>query len=200
MANFCSTCTYLKVDGDTKNGAFWCESKKDWIYANEVECYYYCTAYSRPSRVADKAKQYSIDSQKSGGCYITTMLCKILSMNDNNFYLNMLRNFRNTHLQNNREGLKILIEYDLIGPKISQMLEQDPDQFHIAYTLFNNYIIPTCQYINEKKYNEAISKYIEMTNKLIVYYNLNKDLDIKVEEYEANQCGHGIIRKKLSYI
>ena len=199
MANLCSTCTYLKVEGDTKNGAFWCESQKEWVFANETECRYYCKAYSRPSRVADKAKQYSIDSQSSGGCYITTMLCKILSMNDNNIYLNMLRDFRNSHLQNNSEGLRILIEYDSVGPQISKMLETDPDQFHIAYTLFNNYIIPTCHFLNEKKYSEAIRTYMEMTNKLITYYNLNKNNDINVDEYDAKQCGHGAIRKKFSY-
>lgn len=200
MANFCSTCTYLKVDGDTNNGKFWCESIKDWIFANEVECRYYCTAYSRSSSVAQKAKKYSEQSQIHGGCYITTMLCKILAMNDNNPYLNKLRQFRDNYLQNCEEGLKILIEYDIVGPQISSMLEQDTNKFNIAYNLFNEYIVPICNFLDKNQYSYAINMYAEMTNKLVLYYQLNLDMNINYEEYEPSQCGHGAIRKKLSYI
>lgn len=193
----CAECTYLKVNGDTKNGQFWCEYKCDWKFANELECYRYCKAYDRSSSVADSAINYSIESQKSTtACYITTTLCKILSMEDDNIFLTVLRGFRKNYLQKSEEGLKILLQYDGVGPKISKSLQEDNGRFNMAYILFNNYIVRVVDYIAEEKYNEAISLYTEMTNKLISFYGIDDTVDVTVDEIEPELSGHGILVKK----
>lgn len=199
MAHTCSECTYLNVGGDTNNGKFWCENKCEWIYANELECWKYCTAYSRSDSVARSAKEYSERNQSSGsGCYITTALCNIMNMPDNNHYLQTLRRFRKDYLQKNMRGLKILLEYDVIGPKISKTLEKEQSKFSMAYTLFSNYIVPTVECIGMEQYEKAIQIYTEMTNKLIKYYNIDQNINFTIDEIESSLSGHGRIIKKLA--
>ncbi len=199
MAHTCSECTYLNVGGDTKDGKFWCEYKCEWVYANQLECWKYCTAYNRSDSVARSAKEYSERNQSSGsGCYMTTALCDIMNMPDDNHYLQTLRRFRKDYLQRNVRGIKILLEYDVIGPKISQMLEKEQSKFSMAYTLFSNYIVPIVESIGMEQYEKAIQIYTEMTNKLVKYYNINQNMNLTIDEIEPSLSGHGRIVKKLA--
>ena len=43
-------------------------------------------------------------------------------MNDDNYYLNSLREFRNNYMQQNKKYLPLLAEYDIIGPIISNRI------------------------------------------------------------------------------
>ena len=120
----CSECTYMKLpdclqDGeikgvDTKGGKFWCKYY-DWVLANHDACSYFCRAGNREPSVCEKAEEYSRGYGSSSGCYITTALCNILSMNDNDLFLTVLRVFRDKFLQKSDDGLKILMQYDVIG-------------------------------------------------------------------------------------
>lgn len=198
MIDYCSQCTYLKIDGDKNYGKYWCDNMKEWKYADDDKCRYYCDAYSRSSSDAQKAYDFSKQSKGNSGCYLTTITCQILSMKDDNVYLNTLRNFRNNYLQTSREGLELLIQYDEIGPQISRCISKDSEKFNIAYTLFNNYIAPITLDIMDLEYEKAISQYMEMTNKLIKYYNIDNSVKTKVDEIEPSLTGHGVLQKKLA--
>lgn len=197
MIDYCSECTYLKINGDTNYGKYWCENMKEWKYASDKKCNYYCDAYSRSSYDAKAAYKFSEDSKKPD-CYLTTLVCNILSMDDNNVYLNNMRSLRKNYLQKNEKGLKLLIEYDVVGPKISEAIMCDNGKFNIAYTLFNNYISPITLDILDRKYDEAITKYTEMTNKLIKYYGIDNKVEVSVDEIEPSLAGHGLLQKKLA--
>lgn len=175
MAHTCSECTYLKTDGNWPDiyGRYWCKKKDTEIMANSQECGSFCQAYSRSSSTAKSYYDYSKDHQSSSGCFITTITCEILGMNDNNQYLNSLRKFRNNILQKNKETIKILEEYDFIGPLIAEKLRNDPNRLKIAQSLLVNTIIPVAYNTEMGNYNEAIKKYLEMTKSLITRYNLN---------------------------
>lgn len=196
MAHTCSECCYLKIDGDTNCGKYWCESKGEWVYADAQECWHYCTAYSRSDSVSKSAFDYSKENQGSSGCFITTALCKILSMPDDNKYLMSLRKFRKEYLQKNEDGLKILVKYDVVGPQISQRLNEDSGKFNFAYILFENYIKPTVSSLDENKYEEAIAKYTEMTNKLIAFYNIDDTVNVNINDVEPELSGHGRLSLK----
>ena len=197
MIDYCSQCTYLNIDGEKNYGKYWCDNLKEWRYANSDICRYYCDAYSRSSSTAQKAFDYSKQSQQSSGCMITT-INNILSMDDNNIYLNNMRFLRDNYLQKNEKGIELLIKYDEIGPQISKCISEDSGKFNIAYTLFNNYIVPITLNIMDKKYDEAIVQYTEMTSKLIKYYHLDENVKTKVEEVVPFLSGHGVLQKKLA--
>lgn len=197
MIDYCSECTYLKIDGDKNYGKFWCENMKEWKYASSKKCDYYCDAYSRRSSDANAAYKYSEDSKKPD-CYLTTIICDILAMDDNNIYLNNMRSLRNNYLQKNEKGLEILLQYDIVGPQISKLISSDSGKFNIAYTLFNKYISPITLDIIDKRYEDAIIRYQEMTNKLIKYYNLDNNFEIGIDKIEPSLSGHGVLHKKLA--
>ena len=197
MADYCCECTYLNVDRDTKDGQFWCD-RRNWRYADAVACDSFCRAYSRPDQIAQSAKEYSKKAHGKPGCYLTTTLCNILRMNDDNIYLETLRKFRKDYLQKCEEGQEILIQYDVIGPKISKMLMNEPGKISMAQILLNNYIVPTVESIEKKEYAKAIKTYTEMTTGLIEHYKIDPTINVTVDEIEPTLSGHGVLRKKLN--
>lgn len=204
MAYTCSYCTYLKTSGDWPDiyGNYWCEKKYRKVTANSQECGNFCKAYDRASSTAESYKKYSETHQSSGGCFITTIISEILNLKDSNIYLNSLRNFRDNYLQKNNQTIKILEEYDFIGPVVSNNIKNDKNRNEIASSLFINYIIPITDYIYKNDYQDAIKMYTYMVKKLINLYNLNVlTLEIPAKNnYDYNKdysaYGHGKLIKK----
>ena len=103
-------------------------------------------------------------------------------MEDHGLSLECLRNFRDSYMLNHPETYVMLIEYDVIGPRIANNLMQDSNKLSIAYSLYNSHILPITNDIQNKNYESAIQKYQDMTNKLKTFYHvdttINKKLDI----------------------
>ena len=131
MAN-CAECTYLDLSDYNSSGAYWCDKKLERHLATDPECGSFCKAYSRSYSAINNAIDYSNSKNSGGGCYLTTMLCNILGMDDNNIYLKTLRDFRNNILQKDEKNKQLLIEYDIVGPKIAEALNSDPLKNKIA--------------------------------------------------------------------
>lgn len=198
MAYYCSECTYLNLDSKDIYGKFWCEKRLERHMANELECNRFCKAYSRDENVSKSAYQYSVEHSSDSGCYLTTILCNILNLPDNNVYLNTMRNFRNSFLQNDETYKPILVEYDIIGPKLAESLNNDPLKKTIAIKYFNKYILPITNLINENKNEKALNEYIKMTNSLKELYGFNclSPSKIEIENADIKQSGHGIYKVK----
>ena len=98
MSNFCGECTYLDLNTGDIYGKFYCERKWERHLATDPECGSFCRAYSRDSSTIENAYRYT-NEHTSSGCYLTTMLCHILGMPDNNIYLETMRNFRKNILK-----------------------------------------------------------------------------------------------------
>ena len=195
----CSECTYLGTCYD--DGTFWCEAKLECVYAHEQECYRFCRAYGRPSSVSDSYARYSKDKTSGGRCYLTTIMCNILKMSDDNPFLNSMRSLRNDVMQKDEKYKSLLVEYDIVGPVIADNLSKDPLKYQIAANGFFKYIKPISNLIREKKYDEAIASYIEMTNSLKMFYNINIAIEIDaINNADINNSGHGIYKvKKITY-
>lgn len=203
MAKTCSECTHMNFEKEHDNdGKFWCEKKYEWMRPESAECWLYCTAYSRDRSVAESYRNYSKDKQSSSGCFITTILCKIIGLSDNNPYLEILRSFRKNYLQKNPNTIVILEEYDFIGPLISKGLENDENQQQVATHIFRQYIVPVIDDICSNNYASAITRYTTMTKMLIQKYNL-QILELTIPspnnyDYrkDYSQYGHGKIVKQ----
>lgn len=194
----CSECTYMDLSKERDNdGKYWCSSKGEYRYADCAECWNFCRAYSRSSSVAESYRDRSREKQSSGGCFITTAVCDILGMKDDNFYLAILRIFRDNYLQKKPETIEILEEYDFIGPIISSYMEKDCKKEETANNVFVKGIVPIVDDICNKKYNLAVKKYLNMTKCLINLYELDA-LKLNVPKFKKfdyskdySTYGHG---------
>lgn len=197
----CAECTYLDINYGHSSGKFWCDKKCERHFGTDPECGSFCRAYGRDystiNNVIDIAKSYN----SGGGCYLTTMLCNILNLPDNNIYLETIRGFRKNILQKDEKYKQLLVEYDIVGPVIANALANDPLRETIAKLYLNNFIIPTVTFINNKEYDRAVDKYYQMTNNLKTFYGLN-NYNVSVEQIEnadIEKSGHGkYIQKKIT--
>ena len=193
----CSECTYLKVNGECNNGKYWCETRLEWHYANEAECYRFCKAYKRSDEVARSYYEKSENSQSSGGCYLTTITCDILGLPDNNIYLQTLRKFRKETLQKDDKYKDILVEYDIVGPIIASKLKYEKENQLIAKNLLRMGIAKTVYHILNEEKLEAIKTYTDMTKLLIQAYNIDiVPSQEQINNADITKSGHGVYIKK----
>lgn len=95
-------------------------------------------------------------------------------------------------MQKNCKYCKTLFEYDVIGPKIAEMIRQDnaSDQ-QLWNDIYKFYLLETVNFILEEKYDNAISKYTNMVNALKIYYGIFQDIKEIQQDYDMSQGGHG---------
>ena len=184
---FCAECTYMHEGGGPK---YWCEKKNGDRYACDPKCDDFCRAYSRSSSAIENMYERSKNALSSGGCYITTIMCKILNYKDDNEYLNTLRGFRDNYMKADKKYFPLLLIYDTFGRKIAENLEQDENRQTIANTLFNNYIVKAVDLIKEGKNEDAVNIYTAMTASLAQNYHLVMHIDMP-EEIDMKSLGHG---------
>ena len=192
----CSECTYLGNCYD--DGTFWCEARLECVYAHQQECYRFCRAYNRPRSVSESYEKYSKQKESSSsGCYITTIVCNILRAQDNNPFLNTLREFRGNILQKDEKYKPLLAEYDIVGPIIASNLMNDPLRYQIAANLFFKYIKPVTKFIRTNENEKAIETYIEMTNNLKEFYSIDITISkMDIDNIDILEAGHGFYKSK----
>lgn len=198
LESYCAACTYMGESADY-NGKYWCERKGESRYASDSKCYSFCEAYSRSNysreNMYDNSKSHL--SSSSDGCYLTTAMCNILGFPDDNYYLQMLRTFRDTVLKQDFKYIPLLLSYDIIGPQIANQLINDENRTEIATNLFNNHITRAVTAIENNKTNDAINIYVAMTETLAQNYNINTNIVmLKPEEVNIMELGHGRSRTK----
>lgn len=190
-------CPYYKWK-DGLFGDYYCNNEKKVVdsttYSDYCKKDYESGGYGRCPNFPEKSS--------SSGCFITTVVCDVLGMDDNNFYLEMLRKFRKEYLQKRPEGLKILEQYDTVGPIVAHCIMNDVNREDVARNAFINSIIPVVNDLCEEKNNEAIDKYINMTNSFIAKYGLDiltiSVPGVSLYDYKDDRTvmGHGRLVKK----
>lgn len=198
MAHYCSECTYLNLKDPNEYGEYWCEKKLERHLGNEVACYRYCEAYNRNSNVSKSAYDYSEEKSRNDGCYLTTMVCDALKLPDNNTYLQTVRQFRKNVLQRDNKYKSLLVEYDIIGPKISKAVLEDPQKETIAKSCMENYLQPIVSLLHRGKRDKALCLYIDLTQNLKKLYNLENEVvtQKQIDEADIEKSGHGVYVKK----
>ena len=192
---YCAACTYLsEVDN---GGKYWDERKGEYRSACDPKCYNFCEAYSRSNYARENMYENSRNHASSSGCYLTTIVCKLLEYPDNNYYLNTLRKFRDEVMRKKPEYISLLLIYDYIGPVIAYELERDMYGQKIASVMFTHYIVPAVGAIEEEKYQTAIRIYKSMINSLAEHYHIDMNINLDDKyDYDYNTLGHGKVRKQ----
>ena len=151
MKDYCGNCAYL----DLNQKEYWGDR-------------YYCTENCKYKEKSDAACNRYVKKPDNGytpaGCFITTVICQSLGYRDNCEYLVILRNFRELYLKSFPAGVKLLQEYDQIGPVLSMELANCPAID--AIMLMDRFIIPCTDAIKLKKFDDAIAIYENMVNEL----------------------------------
>lgn len=166
---YCRECACMDLQDRAKydNNKAWCSARRTYYNPNEHACSTYFTY--------DESR-----STSQGGCYLTTIICNLLNMEDSKGPLQLFRNFRDEYMLNHPETYPMLIEYDLVGPKIVKALLNDPLQISIAKSLYENYITPITQDILLQNYDVAITKYTHMTQTLRNMYQIDATITKKL--------------------
>lgn len=179
--NYCGECGHLETNKDCRwSDEYYCELKQKYISIKKEVCYNFIP---KPDR-----------GYHQSGCFITTTVCEKLGFPDNCEILNTFRSFRENYLKKTPEGIRLLIEYDQIGPQISQRIANESPIY--AANLMNTFLIPCLKFIKEKKYAEAISTYKQMVLELKATYNLMDEILDNQNIASIEELGKGRIRKK----
>jgi hypothetical protein len=93
--------------------------------------------------------------------------------------------------------LSILAEYDIVGPEIVQNLKNDHFKNIKALMMLELYIKPIVSLLDEKRYTESINKYLQMTEELKAFYQIETPtIDIEHINITDIGKGHQLILKK----
>ncbi len=182
MANFCSECALYDSNGTPKWGdEHYCSKKGKYLKPTTSAC---------SSFVKNNAKE----GYQRAGCYITTIVCNILGYPDDCNLLVTLRDFRENYLKQNSECLPLLIEYDQIGPIISDNIVNDPDAKITAIENTRNFLIPCVEAIKAGNLDKAIEIYKSLVLLLkLKYALLRTPIDYTISE-PLEILGKGRIR------
>lgn len=161
------------------------ETNDSW----RIYCKYY-KAYYDKSDSCNHQKRKQKGEDGVAGCFITTIVCDILGYDDKSNILETLRGFRKNVMQKSLEYKEVLYEYDVAGPQIAHAIKEDND-LELINGMLDFYILPTVNLIRDKKYNEAVARYKNMTKALENYYGIPFEEKAPVD-YDYTCGGHGV--------
>lgn len=186
MDKLCCDCEHLNRN----------DTYKDW-YTQKItyKCKEKCCYKKLDDHACSSFKELrTTGSYTPSGCYITTIICDILGYEDNCELLTILRNFRDNTLKKDPKYLALLLEYDKIGPMISQGIHNEKNNDRFCLGLMQYFLIPCANLIKEEKIDEAVDAYKNM----VMYLNDEFELPTIVidmnEEYDLELIGKGRIR------
>lgn len=102
-------------------------------------------------------------SSSSSGCFISTVVYKTISLNDDCDELMKLREFRDEVMLKDRLYSNLVDEYYMIAPEIANIL-MEKDDIELCQHLSNEYIKKSINLIDSEQYDEAITVYKNMVN------------------------------------
>ena len=141
---------------------------------DEGYCTYYCKYFPKSDR---RCSNFELRNDINTTCFLTTAICDIFGFEDNCYGLNTMREFRDNILVKDSKYYPLLAEYEVVGPLISQKLYTDSSREEVSMYYFENYIYDIINMISiEKKYDEAVTKYVEMVNDLKRLYKIEKEV------------------------
>lgn len=154
----CADCAKMDLNEQNSAGEFWCGEYRKYYPGSDSSC----------SNFVERGYNSS-----GRWCYLTTIVVQVLGYDDNNVYLELLRDFRDSIMRLNPVYDPILEEYDSVGPVIAGNIAKDPDQKALSEKLLNQYIIPVCSLIQEGKYDDAVNLYKTMVLILKKHYSIS---------------------------
>lgn len=102
----------------------------------------------------------------SSGCFITSAVCGTFNKPDDCYELNVFRAFRDNWLINQSDGLSLIQEYYQIAPAIVQHIDRQANSEEIYQFIWDCYLAPCIQLIEQQHFEQCKDRYIIMVNYL----------------------------------
>lgn len=116
-----------------------------------------------PSTNLGKATFETINSGfKTKLCYITTAVCESLGKTDDCYELSVFRNYRDSYLAKQPEGMEMIYEYYDIAPTIVNRVNKMDNRKDIYGFIWNEYLKPCINLIEEDRNEECKEMYSNM--------------------------------------
>jgi len=169
----CMYCDCMDLSDRNDYGEAYCTEKRTYYDPDSSVCSYYYTPCSESTSYKEYENEREQEEYDNPSiCYITTIVCDILNKGDNCYELNTLRQFRDNYMLKDKSCLKILLEYEIVGPLIARCIKSDSNKERVANYIFNMHIIPTVNLLIDNSYEEAIKSYTLLVKTLIEYYQI----------------------------
>lgn len=140
--------------------------------AGEVVCKVVETVGDVVGRAGDWIVDHLPFSGGSGGCYITTAVCRNNLKSDDCYELQMFRKFRDNWLCDQPDGKQLIKKYYLLAPKIVELIEATGNSDDIYNEINNHYLKPCLKYIEDGNMKKCKEYYSDMVNSLALRYLL----------------------------
>jgi len=156
MAKTCQICYYFEDDWN-KWGQCWCTKYRSWTDIDYAEK---CSAFE-PNR-----------GGSSGPCYLTTACVEMRNLEDDCHELTMMRALRDGYMKNNGKDAEIE-DYYATAPKIIACIDALPDRKEIYDNLYDGFILPCVELMDQNDEKGAYDKYVEMIENLKSKYEIS---------------------------
>lgn len=152
--------------------AFYCEDCVTWVNSKDAD------RYGR--KYCDYSKRYEEPDQKIYDCpkfvwakrSIITKVCEILGIDPSKYF----KAFDDTkELFLIPSCVDKLIDYNTVGPIISEKLDSNNKKIEIANNILQTYIEPAYEKCLRKDYQGAVTLYEYMVKVLAVMFNVTKE-------------------------
>lgn len=100
------------------------------------------------------------------GCFVTSVCCHILGLEDDCYVLSELRKLRDEYVMRLPEGDSIDIEYRSIGPVVAESIRAHPRRNHLSRHIYQTYLLPTAKLSALGESERALDLYMAMIRKL----------------------------------
>ncbi len=200
-SSLCGKCSRWNSDDIDRYGKATCPKRfKNYrISATDSELCGSYDALRKDREIEDRFNK--IHDAMKGGCFITTAIVDVLGMDDDCVEMQTLRNFRNTVMQSDEAYIKLLAEYDIVGPKIALALRENEKSKEIAFAAFTKFIKPVVSHVQNGEIEAAINLYANMVRYFKEAFGIQAGLTSgEILEYKqstvAQEMGHGYQRKR----
>lgn len=102
----------------------------------------------------------------SGACFLTTIVCHELGLDDNCTELTLMRKLRSDYLLNSEKGRDIIDDYQAISRDIAPKIIQLKDKNQYCEWLMSDYIQPVCELVVNHEFEAATNKYLTLVNEV----------------------------------
>ena len=158
----CGSCVHMNTNDytRTKNNCY-CTYRKQYYDLNESKCYAY--KYDPKKDYRDLNRRW----------YIVSTIFEKLGLSEDYECVSLLEYFRENVLEKDPKYTDTLAEYDIVGPRIAELLSKDNDATELSKKLIQVFLVRVLDYIKENENDKALSLYLEMVNFLKSIYEVD---------------------------
>lgn len=120
-------------------------------------CFLYAAIYGLEPKNQD---------EETGGCFITSAVCKSLKKTDDCYELTAFREFRDKWLVNQIDGRRLIKEYYEVAPKIVESIDNTKGCDDIYQDIWDRYLYQCLNYIEKGEYKLCKNLYYKMVGDL----------------------------------